>query len=183
MALALAAWEFVGWDWPPLLYGAMLGPAVALLYALVRSRSVRPLLADTGWLCGRSSWLHVSIGLLFALIVAPIKWLPRIWHADSSIFAAFADPFPTLVSLVWAPVIEETLFRGLLYRHLRDHMRWPSAVVLNAAIFAVFHSPASRWPFVFAGGIVYALLREWRRSLLAPIAAHALGNLVGSLLD
>ena len=56
------------------------------------------------------------------------------------------------------------------------------AVLISSAIFAAVHLPISRWPSAFAAGLVFALLREWRGSLLAPIAAHASANLLITLL-
>ena len=83
--------------------------------------------------------------------------------------------------MIVTPMIEETLHRGALYRHLRDRLRWPIAVLISASVFACVHTPMSRWPFVFVGGLGYALLREWRGSLVAPLTAHAVSNLLAKL--
>jgi membrane protease YdiL (CAAX protease family) len=52
------------------------------------------------------------------------------------------------------------------------------AVVISALVFAMAHESISSWPFVFVSGMVYALLRERRGSLIAPLTAHATANLL-----
>ncbi|HEX9235556.1 MAG TPA: CPBP family intramembrane glutamic endopeptidase, partial [Actinomycetota bacterium] len=97
---------------------------------------------------------------------------------------------PTYVqhgTLVWsgvvvvlaAPLGEETLFRGFLYRGLRRRFSvWPAALI-SAALFALVHVSPVLVLALFPVGIGLALIFEWRQSLLASMAAHATFNLVG----
>ena len=55
-------------------------------------------------------------------------------------------------------------------------------MLVSAAVFAAMHAPLPRASGAFIGGILYALLREWRGSLLAPIAAHMTNNLLFTLV-
>lgn len=84
-----------------------------------------------------------------------------------------------LGAVVWAPVLEEVIFRGALYRFLRARMRAIWTVLITAAAFAIAHpySPVGLLG-VFVGGVVFGLLREWRGSLVAPMVAHAIHNAV-----
>ncbi len=96
--------------------------------------------------------------------------------------AAFAGTL--FLAAVAAPFLEETFFRGALYGHLRGATRtWSrSASVLvsavtSALLFAAVH-PQS-WigvPVIASLGVAFALAREWRGSLIAPMVAHALTN-------
>ncbi len=82
----------------------------------------------------------------------------------------------TLATL-WAPLVEETVFRGALYHHLRGAMHWLVAGVIQGVIFAAIHPQG--WmaiPALASIGISFSLLREWRTSLIAPITAHAMNN-------
>ncbi|HMN97519.1 MAG TPA: type II CAAX endopeptidase family protein [Phycisphaerales bacterium] len=91
-----------------------------------------------------------------------------------------------------APIIEELLFRGALYRGVRGATRTMgrclSAVVSAiavGAIFAAIHPPGIvAIPALTAIAAGFALGREWRDSLIAPMVAHALHNglLVGVML-
>lgn len=92
-----------------------------------------------------------------------------------------------LAMVVAAPLAEETLFRGVLYRALRERLSPPNAAIVQAALFAAWHIP---WPGA-ADQLVprpeihilqyaFALLAAWtveRRATLAPaILLHAGGN-------
>ena len=96
--------------------------------------------------------------------------------------ASFSDPGSPvwgvwIAACVWAPLIEETLFRGALYRYLRPSLSVLGASVLTGALFAFVHPQGLAFlPALGAVGIVLGLLREWRGSLTACMTAHALHN-------
>jgi membrane protease YdiL (CAAX protease family) len=89
-----------------------------------------------------------------------------------------------LVACVGAPLIEETVFRGVLFRHLRESSRaaprWLSAIFaagLNALVFAIIHPQGLLVvPALAALGFNFSLVREWRDSLIGPMTMHALHN-------
>ena len=82
-----------------------------------------------------------------------------------------------LAASVLAPLLEETVFRGALYAHLRRrHAAWVAAPAV-AVLFAAVHPQG--WTFIpvlAAIALVLAGLREWRGSLIAPVTAHAINN-------
>ena len=83
-----------------------------------------------------------------------------------------------------APIIEEIFFRGALYGHLRAvSNRWGLvgsivvSAVVSSSIFAMIHPQGITFAPVLAGlAIAFCLAREWRGSLVAPMAAHAMNN-------
>jgi len=86
--------------------------------------------------------------------------------------------------LLAAPLFEEYLFRGLVYRGLRR--TWPpfGAALASAALFAVVHPSIALVP-VFCLGVFAAVSFERTRSLVTPMIVHALYNagiLLGNLL-
>ncbi|MFN0133766.1 MAG: lysostaphin resistance A-like protein [Phycisphaerales bacterium] len=81
------------------------------------------------------------------------------------------------LATVWAPVMEETVFRGGLYRFLRGFGGVLVAAIASAAAFGFMHS--YEWYLlmpVIGLGFSFALMREWRGSLIGPVTAHALHN-------
>lgn len=74
-----------------------------------------------------------------------------------------------------APVFEEYLFRGLLFRGLSRSFRPTVAVLASAAIFAVIHPPISVLP-VFGLGLAAAMSFRSGHLLIAPILTHMTYN-------
>ncbi len=87
-----------------------------------------------------------------------------------------------IAAAVIAPLAEELLFRGVLYRYLRGRMRvWLSALI-SAALFAVVHFIPLLLPGLFITGIVLALVAERYNSIIPSIVLHALNNATSLLL-
>lgn len=81
------------------------------------------------------------------------------------------------LAAVFAPVFEEIFFRGALHRYLRGRWRFFGSALLASVVFAALHPQG--WvgiPALASMGIGFAVLREWRDSLIAPMVAHALNN-------
>lgn len=80
-------------------------------------------------------------------------------------------------SVIWAPLVEETMFRGFLYGWLRQRLGFLATVTVVSITFGIIHpySPLGMLQ-VAVGGVLFGILREWRGSLIAPMVAHALHN-------
>jgi membrane protease YdiL (CAAX protease family) len=74
-----------------------------------------------------------------------------------------------------APVLEEMIFRGLLYPALRGLWNVPVAVCVTAVLFGLVHAPAA-WGPMAVFGVLLAYLVESTGSLLAAIVAHTAFN-------
>jgi membrane protease YdiL (CAAX protease family) len=93
--------------------------------------------------------------------------------------------------ILGAPLGEETFFRGFLFRGLRRRFRfWPAALISGAVFGALHVVPLSARqaagtaviaPALFVVGVGLAMVYERRKSLLAPIIAHVVFNIVGFL--
>ncbi|MFY9398244.1 MAG: CPBP family intramembrane glutamic endopeptidase [Desulfomonilia bacterium] len=79
-----------------------------------------------------------------------------------------------LAGCLIGPFAEELFFRGLIYAWLRDRMPVLPAVVVSALLFAGMHGFFS--PVQLAGGLLFAGIYEWRKSIWAPWVVHAAGN-------
>ena len=82
-------------------------------------------------------------------------------------------------AVVWAPLFEEILFRGVLYATLRSRLRPVAAAVASAVLFSAAHFYS--WPgflVICWSGMVWAVAYEKTRSIGPGIVAHALHNAV-----
>ena len=95
-----------------------------------------------------------------------------------------ATPFSLAVSLVTAtvliPIVEELLFRGILFGAFSRAIPYKAAIVLSTVLFTLVH-PMVSWPSIFVIGTLFAWF-YWRTNNLAvPMVIHGAINF-GSLL-
>lgn len=101
-------------------------------------------------------------------------------------------PLPMIIAVVvFAPIIEELVFRGIIFRSLRK-FNVPLAIIVSGFLFGFIHVSSA----VFAGdfsqllqvlpymamGIVFAYSYEKSKSISVPIYLHMINNLVSVLL-
>ena len=83
-------------------------------------------------------------------------------------------------AVVWAPLVEESAFRAGLYRHLRQRRGlwgWAAAVLVTSFLFAAIHPQGiAGVPALMSIAIVFAMLREWRGTIVPSMVGHALHN-------
>jgi membrane protease YdiL (CAAX protease family) len=88
-----------------------------------------------------------------------------------------------LLASVFAPIVEETMFRGALFNYLRASHRWIVSALLSGVIFASLHPQGwTAIPVLATIGIIFAGIREWRGTVVASGVAHALNNAVATTM-
>lgn len=86
--------------------------------------------------------------------------------------------FEILGPCILVPILEEYVFRGLVYCRLREWLSLPWAVGISAVIFGVMHMNLVQ--FIYAGllGIFLALCAERTEYLYGAIAGHMAANTI-----
>jgi len=183
---------------------------IALAWPVFRGVSWAQVRQDIGWtfdrpisdvFCGFAAYVSclplMGLALLSTLIVAGL------FLAGSSENELAGSPGPIhpiigyissgdwfVIGLIFvstciaAPIVEETMFRGVLFRSLRDRSaglgRFLSvalSAIFNSLIFAAIHPQgASGVPVLTTLAIGFSLARQWRGSLVAPVFMHFLNN-------
>jgi len=152
------------------------------LYVLWRAR-VRRLARDLGLRRLRAGAVLAGIGCGAVLGAAALGYvhlfrdgtMVRRAMEQMSEFDAASRLALGFVFVVLAPLFEEFLFRGLLFRGLERVIRPGLAVLASAMLFALMH-PATSFPPVFLLGALCAFLLRRTGQLGAPIAAHMAYN-------
>lgn len=85
--------------------------------------------------------------------------------------------------VIVAPITEEVIFRGYLFDAFMRNFRLRASVILTSILFALAHARQLEFEtvptlIILALGAVFAILRHRTKSLLVPIAFHAIYNLV-----
>ncbi|MCH7994668.1 MAG: ABC transporter permease subunit [Planctomycetes bacterium] len=171
----------------PLLF--VVCPTIVLLYwrtdivntFALRRPGVRSLAA--GVLIGLSSWVvarELNV-LQSSIIVIPAEILQSFETMAASIVAMPWWMALLLVAVVPA-VCEELLFRGFFLSGLMKSARPATAILVSAAVFAVFHFLLFKFLVTAVLGVVFAYLCWRSRSILPGMVAHLLHNAIGALM-
>lgn len=193
---------------------AMFASLPVIGWALMRGVSFNQILEDIGWHSGKGVVREVGTGLIGYAMTLPIigfgllmtfilMFLQQLIGGGGE-----SDPFggtgggshPIIIGIaeggwqlrlmliimasVAAPVVEETIFRGVLYRHLRSSCnQFPQtasivfSVLLVSFIFAAIHPQG--WvaiPSLMGIAVGMNLLREWRGSIIPSMVVHGVSN-------
>lgn len=94
-----------------------------------------------------------------------------------------------LVLGILSPIMEELLFRGLVYRRFKEMMSLIASLVWSSILFAMFHGNLAQGIYGFVSGLFLCYVYERYGTFLAPLLTHMFCNIaavVGSettLLD
>jgi membrane protease YdiL (CAAX protease family) len=193
-------------------FAAFVISLVALAWPVLRGIPFRQVRADIGWVGGRLGAGEIAmaaagyamtlpllaLGILLTVVLMMVQTALAGEPAPFEPAGGPAHPIISdiaaggvwlvlqvlLIGCVAAPIVEETFFRGVLYRHLRDATRHlgPAlsiaiGTLVNAFLFAVIHPQG--WvavPALMSLAIGFTLMREWRGTLLVPMLMHGLSN-------
>ena len=123
-------------------------------------------------------WMLGWAGRVFAVPAHWTEWFDRdlAWGPRGLVGLTLLD------TVVLTPILEESVFRGLLFATLRRRFGLAASATLSAAVFAVAHGyGVLGFAAVFWSGLVWAVAYEKTGSLLPPIVAHGVDNLMASL--
>ncbi len=84
-----------------------------------------------------------------------------------------------ITASIAAPIVEELLFRGVLYGWLRTRWSAVGGVILSAAIFSAAHAIPLILASIFVVGLTLAIVYEKTKSTLATMTLHSLFNTIG----
>lgn len=101
--------------------------------------------------------------------------MSSIFNADTVIVAAYV--------IIFAPLIEELILRGILFNRLRYGVTFPVANFIQALVFGIYHMDIVQGLYAFGIGLILGYLYEKTRTLLAPIFLHVVINGLGFLLQ
>lgn len=91
------------------------------------------------------------------------------------------DGQPVLLMLltvgIFAPVMEELLFRGLVYGRLKEWVKPVTAMIMTSVVFGLFHGNAVQFFYATVLGLVLAFVYEKTGTLMIPILFHVVANL------
>ena len=90
--------------------------------------------------------------------------------------------FVIIRAVILAPIAEELVFRGLVFRRMKNYTSfWPAALV-SSALFGLYHMNLAQGIYAFIFGIVLCEVYRRFNHLLAPILLHFAANVLSVIL-
>ena len=117
-----------------------------------------------------SLWL--LLGVFFSLIC-------NILLFDFSLITevAYSNITVLLSTGVLGPIIEECVFRGVIYNKLKKQYSFKASLIITSILFAVYHLNLIQGIYAFLFSILITYIYEKSSNLLGPIIVHCFGNL------
>lgn len=126
-----------------------------------------------GFLTGCSLQLPISfiMGIIESAGVAPNSF--REYTELIETLYSGQNLFLCILSLsIVGPLVEEAIFRGLVFDQLRKNIPLRAALIIQALLFALAHLSIVQSSYAFVTGILLGLSLVWSGSLLLPSAIH-----------
>lgn len=96
---------------------------------------------------------------------------------DDSLQAIVNKPVEALVAVAILPaIIEEFLFRGMIYRGIANKSNKKIAIIISALLFAFLHMNFNQMCYAFVMGLVFAIVIYLTDNLSVSILLHMLFN-------
>jgi membrane protease YdiL (CAAX protease family) len=164
---------------------------LAIIWAVVTRMGERPFWSTLGWTWGERFRVWPSAGLAIAMLIVGWLIIKRFGgeetQLDQIIASSAAARYATaILATVTAPLVEEIIYRGLLYAALQRAIGAAGAVVIVLALFTAVHVP-QYWPnigVILTIGllsITLTLLRALTGRLLPCYVVHLVFNGIQSL--
>ena len=121
---------------------------------------------------------------LSLVLVEVIGWIPMPGFIEEMFREIMSgNPVSKIIALVViAPIAEEMLFRGLIFREFARRYSMPHAIFGSAALFALFHLNPWQAVVAFPIGVIAAWLVLKTGSIIPGIVLHAALNFTSSFL-
>ncbi len=125
--------------------------------------------------------LAMSLGLNNLITIGNLSDMSESYQTTMEAFYSSPLPLQIIVLGILVPVNEELVFRGLLFKRLRERGTYMQAALYSALAFGLMHMNMVQMFYGFVLGMMLAYLYEKYGSVKAPAAAHIAMNLLSVL--
>ena len=128
--------------------------------------------------------LAIAFNVITSVLIGIVPW-PQSWMASYMMNSYVIDNSLAawLTAVLMAPVLEEVVFRGLMYTRLKKGMSIVAAAILTSLAFGIMHGTIIWAIYTFIFSLVLIWVFEKFHSLTANILLHMAYNLSGMALS
>ena len=125
---------------------------------------------------------NIVVSKLLQIIPFPESWIES-YQQNSSMIGAGNMAVAWIATVIVAPILEEIVFRGLIYTRLKQGMAAVAAAVIASLLFALSHGTIVWGIYTFLLSMILIWTFERFQSLTANICFHFFFNLTGMVLS
>jgi uncharacterized protein len=131
--------------------------------------------------------MTIAVGVLLGLLLQAITGeQPETPEQVPTDLSAVGLAVTAVYAIVIAPVHEELFFRGILFRGVRDKRGLVAGLLVSGLGFGLIHYLEGPWQdsallmgVMFFNGMLIAWWYERRGTIVAPLGAHMVFNVIG----
>ena len=124
----------------------------------------------------------VAVALNNILLLANIAEFSESYQESAEMLYSPSFPVQILCLGIIYPIMEELLFRGLIFRRVRQNTSAFNAVISSALFFGIYHGNSVQMIYGALSGVMLAYLCEKSGSVKVPIMAHMAMNMTAVIL-
>jgi membrane protease YdiL (CAAX protease family) len=186
---------------PQVIFASIISTAVAhiltliLCWAVVTRFGKQPFLPSLGWHWAgfsRSGKLLLVFGVVAGIYIINIGLVQVLPESETTRFSEMLKSSNSvrvavaLMAVLTAPIVEEMVYRGILYSPLKSRLGMSASVLIVTILFVLvhFHQYEGAWASLVGLSIlsfVLTLIRAVTRSILPCVAIHLVFNFVGAI--
>ena len=162
-------------------------PQVTIVSSAIYSLILLVIFLACRWCVASRTYLRSKpVGVLFWVVIAAVgTFVPSLWLEQqinlpddnaALLGQIMASPWGYLAICIFAPLVEEVVFRGAILRTLLDSFRPAVAIIASALVFAIVHLNWAQMPHAFLMGLLLGWM-YWRTGSIIPgILLHWINN-------
>lgn len=134
--------------------------------------------------------VNILFACLFMFVISALdilsgfndpNWI-SMWDANTVNPDSSAIILDSIVAIIFAPIVEELTFRGVLFNRLKIRTGVIPAMIISSILFAVGHDFGGiTSAFVF--GVCMCILYLKTDNILIPMSVHLINNIVATIME
>lgn len=130
--------------------------------------------------------LNIFVSFLLSYLTETFTFIEKSMEDYAKSFSVLTDLNPTIYvifAVILAPVMEEFIFRGGIYRVVRNECSFITAAFVSSCFFGVAHGNLIWSTYAFLLGVILCAVYEKYHSIAADISLHLSFNLASLFIE
>ena len=128
------------------------------------------------------AWGGVAVALAAGLnmLFAAIGWLgaSESYQEAATNLYAVSVPAGLLLYGIYSPLVEELLFRGIIFTQVKGYMKQFGSALLSSALFGAYHGNPVQFTYSVFLGMVLAYAYHYSGQFAVPVVIHSVINIL-----